>query len=120
VADRPFEGRIIAGACRWYAFQVARLDDRQERTHIEADVIASGVLRDFLGFNRAKHAVVEAAILATRTAFLPAAEIRDGFRRLLPLVEKTGGPAEQRAFEFLAEFVERALNEGSTAPRASG
>ncbi len=113
VGDRPFAGRIIVNACRWYAFQVVRLDDCQERTHIEAEVIASGVLRDFLGFNRAKHAVLEAAILATRTAFLPADEIRAELRRLKPLVEKTGGPAEHRAFEFLTAFVERAL--GSTA-----
>src|SRR5215470_15335538 len=58
VPGRSFEGRIIADACRWYAFQVVSLDDRQERTHIEAEVIASGVLREFFGFNRAKHAVL--------------------------------------------------------------
>src|SRR5438874_2711954 len=76
IPGERFEGRIIAGACRWYAFKVAKLDDRQERTHIEADVIGSAVLREFFGFNRAKHAVLEAAILATRTQFLPAEEIR--------------------------------------------
>jgi hypothetical protein len=108
MAGQPFEGRIICGACRWYAFQVTSLDDRQERTRIEADVIASGVLREFFGFNRAKHAVLEAAILATRTAFLPADEIQADLRRLRPLVEKTGGPAEHRAFAFLADFIEQA------------
>jgi hypothetical protein len=105
----PFEGQILADACRWYAFKVATLDDRQERTHIEADVIAQGVLREFFGFNRAKHAVLEAAILATRTAFLPGEEIRAELGRLKPLVEKTGGPAEHRAFDFLTVFIERAL-----------
>jgi hypothetical protein len=110
VGGEPFEGQIIAEACRWYAFKVASLDDRQERTHIEADVIASGVLREFFGFNRAKHAVLEAAILATRTAFLPADEIRAELRRLKPLVEKTGGPAEHQAFEFLATFIEQSLD----------
>jgi hypothetical protein len=113
VEGQPFEGRIIADACRWYAFKVVRLDDRQERTHIEADVIAHGLLRDFLGFNRAKHAVLEAAILATRTAFLPADEIRADLRRLKPLVEKTGGPAEHRAFEFLTSVIQRALDAAS-------
>ena len=37
---------------------------------IVADVVDSGRLRDFFGFNRAKHAVIEAAILATRIDFL--------------------------------------------------
>ncbi|HEX5499126.1 MAG TPA: DUF447 domain-containing protein, partial [Thermomicrobiales bacterium] len=106
---RAVEGWILAGACRWYAFKVRSLDDSQERTTISADVVDSGRIRDFFGFNRAKHAVVEAAILATRTKFLPAAEIHGEFARLAVLVEKTGGPAERRAFEFLSDYVGEAL-----------
>ena len=60
------DGVILADACRWYAFRVESLDDRDERTKIVARVVDRGRLRDFFGFNRAKHAVVEAAILATR------------------------------------------------------
>ncbi len=66
------EGFALADACRWYAFRVIRIDDRQARSTILAEVVRSGRLRDFFGFNRAKHAVVEAAILATRIDFLPA------------------------------------------------
>jgi hypothetical protein len=102
--------RVLGGACRWYAFRVARIDDSHERTDIDAEILAAGRLRDFLGFNRAKHAVVEAAILATRTGFLPADEILLSLGRLKPLVEKTGGPAEHRAFEFLSQFIENALS----------
>src|SRR6185437_10481972 len=111
------EGWILAGACRWYAFQVRSLDDSQQRTTISAEVVDSDRIRDFFGFNRAKHAVVEAAILATRTKFLPAAEIRGEFARLAVLVEKTGGPAERRAFAFLDNHVTRALG-GGLAPGA--
>lgn len=100
------EGKILADACRWYALQVAALDDRNEPTEILCEVVAEGRLRDFFGFNRAKHAVLEAAILATRTAFLPAAEILSQFERLAVLVRKTGGPAEQRAFAFLNDHVQ--------------
>lgn len=99
------EGRILTGACRWYAFRVESLDDAQVRTKIVCVVVASGRLRDFFGFNRAKHAVVEAAILATRTEFLPAEEILANFERLKMMVDKTGGPSELRAFEFLSNFV---------------
>ena len=65
----------------------------------------TGRLRDFLGFNRAEHAVVEAAILATRTAFLPRAEILAEFEQLAVLVAKTGGAAEDAAFRLLREHV---------------
>jgi hypothetical protein len=106
IAATAVEGKILRGACRWYAFRVASLDDRHERTEIICDVVGRGRLRDFFGFNRAKHAVLEAAILATRTEFLPADEILSQFGRLGVLVQKTGGPAEHRAFEFLNNFVQ--------------
>lgn len=105
IAADAIEGWILADACRWYAFVVRSIDDSEQRVRIEADVVDSGVLREFFGFNRAKHAVVEAAILATRTFLLPPEEIDAEFARLAPLVEKTGGESEQRAFAFLQEYV---------------
>ncbi len=102
-------GMIIADACRWYAVRVASLDDSQERTEIVVDVVESGTQRDFFGFNRAKFAVVEAAILATRVRFLPSAEILAQLDRLQVLVEKTGGPAEHRAWDFLQQYVKQSL-----------
>ncbi|HUY35080.1 MAG TPA: DUF447 domain-containing protein [Pirellulales bacterium] len=107
------EGSILADACRWYAFRVRSLDDSHERATIVADVVDRGAIRDFFGFNRAKHAVVEAAILASRVRFLPADEIRADFRRLAVLVEKTGGPEERRAFDFLQSHVNAAIGEVS-------
>ena len=104
-----FEGQILADACRWYAFRVRSLDDSRERSEIVADVVERGSLRDFFGFNRAKHAVLEAAILATRVALLPAGEIQDQFEKLEVLVKKTGGPQEHRAFALLNDHVRRSL-----------
>jgi hypothetical protein len=99
-------GIILADACRWFAFEVESLDDAAERTSVVARVVDSGVLREFLGFNRAKHAVVEAAILATRLHLLDAAEIQAEFARLAIAVSKTGGAAERRAFDFLQHYVQ--------------
>ncbi|EAQ77899.1 DUF447 domain-containing protein [Blastopirellula marina] len=98
-------GVILQNACRWYALQVKQLDDAAERATIECDVVAAGRKRDFFGLNRALHAVVEAAILATRVDFLPLAEIQADLQRLQPLVQKTGGAAEQRAFQQICDYV---------------
>ena len=106
---KAVEGRILTGACRWYAFRVESVDDSQDRSEIVCRVVDTGVLREFFGLNRAKHAVVEAAILATRTDFLPGDEILADFARLEVLVEKTGGAAERRAFDLLAETVRTRL-----------
>jgi uncharacterized protein len=100
-------GFVLGDACRWYEFRVVALDDREERVRIEAEVVHAGRLRDFFGFNRAKHAVVEAAILATRTDFLPLDDIEAEFRKLAVVVDKTGGDQERQAFAFLSEHVAR-------------
>jgi hypothetical protein len=102
-------GVILADACRWYAFRVTDLNDQEQRTRIACEVVATGRLRDFFGFNRAKHAVVEAAILSTRIAFLPADEIRAEFAKLRVLVDKTGGDSEHDAFALLDAYVTQVL-----------
>jgi hypothetical protein len=109
-------GFILQDACRYYEFQVDTIDDREERSRIEVEVVHSGRLRDFFGFNRAKHAVVEAAILATRTDFLPLEEIASEFRKLAVIVDKTGGDQEKKAFTFLQEHVAR-IAKSRTAAR---
>ena len=85
------------------------IDDREERVTIEAEVVHSGRGRDFFGFNRAKHAVLEAAILATRTAFLPLDDIAAEFRKLAVIVQKTGGPQEHAAFALLECHFEKCI-----------
>jgi hypothetical protein len=96
-------GFVLTDACRFYEFQINSIDDQDDRTRIEATVVHTGRFRDFFGFNRAKHAVVEAAILATRTEFLPREEIESEFRKLSVIVQKTGGEQEKAAFGFLIE-----------------
>ena len=59
----------------------------------------------FSGFNRARHAVLEAAILATRTHLIPAEQIREEFAKLQVIVDKTAGPREQEAMALLTEYV---------------
>jgi hypothetical protein len=98
-------GWVLLDACRWYEFRVTDCDERSERVQFEAEVVHAGRRRDFLGFNRAMYAVVEAAILATRIRILPRDEIEAEFRKLAVLVEKTGGPREREAFAFLEEYL---------------
>jgi len=95
------EGWILAESCRFYEFEVRDIDTRSERVSLTAEVLRSGWLRDFWGFNRAKHAVVEAAILATRFHLLALDEISAEFQKLRVIVTKTGGEAEASAMDFL-------------------
>ncbi|MBI1311527.1 DUF447 family protein [bacterium] len=109
-------GRVLTGACRWYEFRVVSIDDATERTQIEGVVEHCGRLRDSFGFNRAKHAVIEAAIVATRIHLLPPDEIAAQFERLRSPVEKTGGSDELKAFALLNEFVQEKLTSEDAVP----
>jgi hypothetical protein len=101
---RPAErigGFVLADCCQHYEFVVKSVDASGERVHVEAEVVHAARHRDFWGFNRAKHAVIEAAILATRLHLLPRDEVAAEFQKLRVIVDKTGGPAELEAMAFL-------------------
>ncbi len=104
-AARRVKGWVLAGACRYYEFRVVDSEDRTERARMTVETLVEERLRDFLGFNRARHAVVEAAILATRTSFLPRTQILAELDRLAVVVAKTGGPVEDAAFRLLFDHV---------------
>ena len=98
-------GVVLEAACSWREVEVTSIDATPPRSRIEARVVHHGTRREFLGFNRARHAVLEAAILATRTHLLPADQIRADFERLQVIVDKTAGPREHEAMALLTEYV---------------
>jgi hypothetical protein len=100
------KGVVLEAACSWRELEIMTIDPSPPRSRIEARVVHRGQQREFVGFNRAKHAVLEAAILATRTHLLPADQIRDEFARLQVLVDKTAGPRERDAMQLLTRYVQ--------------
>jgi len=99
------DGVVLQDACRCYEFEVEQFDERQPRAEIRVRVLHAESLRDFWGFNRAKHAVIEAAILATRLHLTGAEPVLREYERLRVSVQKTAGPQELEAFELLWDFV---------------
>lgn len=99
-------GVVLEAACSWLELVVRTIDATPPRSRIEARVVHRGSRREFIGFNRAKHAVLEAAILATRTHLLPRNQIQEEFAKLQVLVDKTAGPREREAMEMLTRYVQ--------------
>lgn len=111
-STRPAEvlrGAVLQDVCSWREVEVVEIDSRQPRARVTTRVVHHGYERDFLGYNRARNAILEAAILATRTRFLPAAEILAEFERLQVIVDKTAGPQEFEAMTLLTEYVQKVL-----------
>jgi hypothetical protein len=106
------EGAILADACSWRSVRVEAIDDSERRARVTTRVVDRGIGREFLGFNRARHAVLEASILASRSRWLPPEDVRAELERLQVIVDKTAGPNERAAMELVLAHVDAAIGRG--------
>jgi uncharacterized protein len=114
-ATRPtvtIDGAVLADACSWREVTVEAINESGPRARVTTHVVGRGVGREFLGFNRARHAVLEASIIASRARWLPSGEIRAELERLQLLVDKTAGPREREAMELVRRHVRAAVGSG--------
>jgi hypothetical protein len=108
-ATATIDGAVLADACSWREVTVETIDASGPRARVTTHVVGRGVGREFLGFNRARHAVLEASIIASRAHLLPAGKIRVELERLQVLVDKTAGPREHEAMELVRRHVNAAV-----------
>jgi hypothetical protein len=119
---RPAEkvlGAVLADACSWMEIEVADIVAVGERAVISGRVVHQGRLRDFLGFCRARNAVIEATILVTRLHLTPPAEVESELVRLQTVVDKCGDGREREAMTYVTEYV-RSYGRGSHEPSHAG
>ena len=105
VPAQVVRGVVLADCCSWREVEVRSIDSSPPRSRIDTAVVHRGVRREFIGFNRACHAVLEAAIYATRVHLLPRTFIDSELARLQVIVDKTAGPREAEAMALLTGFV---------------
>jgi uncharacterized protein len=101
-------GAVLADCCSWREVEVVMIDSAPPRSRIETTVKHRGMRREFIGFSRARHAVLEAAIYATRLHLLSRAFINDEMARLQAIVAKTAGPNELEAMALLGDYIRAA------------
>jgi hypothetical protein len=98
-------GAVLDDACSWREVRVETIDDSAQRARVITVVVGGGTGREFLGLNRARHAVLEASILASRARLLAADDLHAELRRLQVLVDKTAGPREREAMAYVTRHV---------------
>ena len=106
------DGAVLADACSWREVAVQAIERTGPRARVTTRVVARGTGREFVGFSRACHAVLEASILASRVRRLPAGEIRAELARLAVVVDKTAGPRERAAMDRVRAHVRATLGDG--------
>jgi hypothetical protein len=99
------EGAVLDDACSWREVRVETIEESPPRARVSTAVVDAGTGREFLGLNRARHAVLEASILASRARRLAPGDIRAELLRLQVLVDKTAGPREREAMEYVTRYV---------------
>lgn len=105
------EGAVLDDACSWREVTVEAIDESAHRARVSTLVVGRGSRREFLGLNRARHAVLEASILASRARLLAAEDIAAELRRLQVLVDKTAGPREREAMEYVTRHLRAAVGD---------
>jgi hypothetical protein len=101
-------GVVLADCCSWREAEVRSIDSTPPRSRIEMAVVHRGMRREFIGYNRARHAVLEAAIYATRVHLLPRDFIESELARLQVIVDKTAGTQELEAMALLTDYIRSA------------
>jgi uncharacterized protein len=111
-ATRPasvIDGSVIEAANSWrevVVTEIAPSADDVPRSRVRARVVASGTgTREPLGLCRARHAAVEASILASRLRWLGPEHVSAELARLQELVDKTAGPRERAAMDYVRRYV---------------
>jgi hypothetical protein len=111
-ATRPasaIEGSVIEEANSWREVVVTEIvpsAGELPRSRVRARVVGSGTgTRQPLGLCRARHAVVEASILASRLRWLGAEHVWAELACLQELVDKTAGPDERAAMDYVRRYV---------------
>jgi hypothetical protein len=115
VAAEVIRGVVLTDCCSWREVEVRSIDSTPPRSRIETEVVHQGVRREFIGFNRARHAVLEAAIYVTRLHLLPRAFIDSELARLQVIVDKTAGSDEIEAMVMLTDYLRASPGDSSPA-----
>jgi hypothetical protein len=111
-ATRPAEatrGAVIEQCSAWRELVVTEITatgDELPRSRVTARVVASGSgPQPPMGICRARHAAVEASIVASRLRWLGAERVDAELDRLQQLVDKTAGPREREAMAYVRGYV---------------
>lgn len=98
-------GVVLEQALAHAELQVVAVAEDEQRPRFRCAVIHEENHRPFHGFNRAQAAVVEAAILVSRLHMLPSEKIEREIGYLQIAIDKTAGPRERQAWDWLMERI---------------
>jgi uncharacterized protein len=107
--------RLAASVSHW-ELTVARVLEDDQRPRFVCALAANVAHRPWGGYNRAQAAVIEGAVLVSRLHMLPAEKIEAEWRYLEIAIQKTAGPVELEAWDWLTQKIAAWRSNPSTQP----
>lgn len=98
-------GVRLACALSHVELRLVSRQDEEQRTVLRLARVHEAVHAPFTGINRAQAAVVEGAVLVSRLNMLPSAKVDSEMAYLQIAIDKTAGPEEREAWDWLREAV---------------
>ena len=100
------KGQRLQNTLGHIEIEVSRFEDDEIRPRFFCSVKHEVIHQPFTGLNRAKAAVLEAAILVSRLDMLPPEKIETEIDYLKIAIEKTAGDDELEAWGWLMEHIQ--------------
>lgn len=101
-----------------HVLTLEQVEDDDTRPKLWMRVLHSESHAPFMGFNRAQAAVIELAVLVSRLQRLPIDKITQEMQYLQIAIDKTAGPREQEAWQWLVDCVNNHLAQQSGMQQA--
>ena len=98
-------GAVFQNTCSWLEVEVVAHGGSIDRAELRGRVLHKESQNEFLGFCRARNAVIEATILATRLAICDRATVHEKLSVYKEIVEKTGDATEREAFQLVHDYI---------------
>jgi hypothetical protein len=95
----------LALAVAHQEMEVVRVEEDAQRPRFHCRVVHEEAHAPFPGHNRAQAAVIEAAVLVSRLFMLPREKVDQEIAYLRIAVDKTAGPREREAWDWLMQAV---------------
>ena len=99
-------GQRLENCLSHVELKLEHIRDDEQRPELLFRPVYEEIHAPFRGFNRAQAAVIEASILVSRLHMLPPEKIESEIDYLAIAIEKTAGPREQLAWDWLLQRID--------------
>ena len=99
------DGVRLASSLAHEEIELVEFIDDHQRPQLRCRTVHRETHAPFRGFNRAQAAVIEAAVLVSRLAILPAGKLEAELEYLKIAIDKTAGEPELQAWSWLMEAI---------------